>query len=1032
MWKQVLGVMLAAAILALPAAAQEQRASIQGVVKDAQGGVLPGVTVEARHSQGAVTPTVTDADGTFRFPSLLPGRYEVTAALESFRTAKVENLELLLGQIKTVDFTLEIAAVSEEVVVKAEAPLVDTRQSARATSIAREQIDFLPKGRDFTTLVTQASGANGEGKSNGLMIDGATSAESRYILDGAETSDLVNGGSGKRVLPDFIEEVQVKSSGYTAEYGGATGGVINVITKSGTNLFRGSALFYAEDSRLASSAPAGYSVGTPTLRLKLDNANEAEFVTYPKDQYRRLEPGFSLGGPLLQNRAWFYAAYQPTFERVERTVTWVGDGQTQESATRTMPSRFLTANQTSQIGSSIRTRVAYNNSWRKSDSVGAVRGLPAEDGSDVPGLNYDFGTTQPNFSLSGQLDWVARQTLFLSARVGYFKADRQTYGIPEDSPRFIWMTSTIGMAGVPASLQRTALAVNVPSNSAIDFDKQEHLSFQADATWYGKLGGEHAIKGGFQIDRLANSVNSYETGPRVQLYSATDGSQRYRNQTGAFGYYRFRVALPTGTSRGFSTTGDVATANVGLFVQDAWTISRRVTINLGLRTETERVDPFQPGLDLATGLPAEGSGGMEAIKFGLAEKLAPRIGMAWDVKGDGRWKTYASWGMFYDIFKMNLSRGSFGGEKWQEYWYTLETPDWTTLLDPVGQGNCPPACPASMGRYIRGPFDYRAPGAVDPDLKPMRAQELSAGVEHQLAGDLALSARYVRKWIDRAVEDTGAFSEAGEVYVIANPGFGMTQYACAEDLGCNPSVPLPKAKRTYDAIEFAFTKNLSRNYYARVSYLWSRLFGNFPGLDQTDENGRNAPNTGRLYDYPLQSFDGRGYAVEGVLPTDRPHQVKAQFIYQFPFGSTVGANLYVGSGIPKTREIAVISPSGYPMFYMGRGSDGRMPMYSQVDFTAQHEFKVGSRYRVQVMVNVLNLFNQRVATNYYATESASGKYLDFDEAAFYAHEVDVAALKATTPGWAADPRFLVEGWGNTSAPGYQMPRQTRFGVKFLF
>jgi hypothetical protein len=381
---------------------------------------------------------------------------------------------------------------------------------------------------------------------------------------------------------------------------------------------------------------------------------------------------------------------------------------------------------------------------------------------------------------------------------------------------------------------------------------------------------------------------------------------------------------------------------------------------------------------------------------------------------------------------MHLSRGSFGGDKWMEYWYTLETPDWTTLLDPVGQGGCPPACPASMGTLIRGPFDYRAPGAVDPDIQPMRSQEMSAGLEHQLSAVAALSARYVHKQVDRAVEDTGSFTESGEVSVIANPGFGMTQVACGPDLGCAQPVALPTATRLYNAVELAFTKNLSRNYYLRVSYLWSRLYGNYAGLDQTDENGRTSPNTGRLYDYPLQSFDGRGHEVEGRLATDRPHQVKAQFIYQFPFGTTVGTNFYVASGIPKTREIAVINGSNYPMFYMGRGSDGRMPTYSQADLVAEHEFRLGANRRFQVSLNVLNVLNQRVATNYWPTENASGKSLDFNEAAFYAHQVDVASLKATTPGWAADPRFMQEGATVSTTAGYQMPREVRVGFRFLF
>src|SRR5918992_2219456 len=148
-----------------------------------------------------------------------------------------------LGQVKKVDFSLSPKGVTESVQVVAESPLVDVRQSARQTNIRAEQVELLPKGRDFSTLVVQAPGANQEAKLGGLSIDGASAGENRYIIDGIETTNIQTGISGKNVIADFVEEVQVKSSGYTAEFGGATGGVINVLTKSGTNAFHGNALF---------------------------------------------------------------------------------------------------------------------------------------------------------------------------------------------------------------------------------------------------------------------------------------------------------------------------------------------------------------------------------------------------------------------------------------------------------------------------------------------------------------------------------------------------------------------------------------------------------------------------------------------------------------------------------------------------------------------------------------------------------------------------------------------------------------------
>ena len=237
------------------------------------------------------------------------------------------------------------------------------------------------------------------------------------------------------------------------------------------------------------------------------------------------------------------------------------------------------------------------------------------------------------------------------------------------------------------------------------------------------------------------------------------------------------------------------------------------------------------------------------------------------------------WGIFYDIFKLELPRGSFGGDKWLEYYYALDTADWTTL---VSNPSCPPSC---AGTIIRGAptaanpvggIDFRHPSfgadSIDPDLRPMRVQEATAGVEHQLNNYLALSARYVHKQVIRAIEDTASLDADGnEVYVIANPGENLTALAFT-----NPNVNLPKPQRDYDSVEFAAEKRLSNNWYLRASYSWSRLYGNYSGLTQSDENGRTSPNVGRLFDYPLMQFQDGGIAAFGPLPTDRPHQFKAQ------------------------------------------------------------------------------------------------------------------------------------------------------------
>ncbi|HWI16638.1 MAG TPA: carboxypeptidase-like regulatory domain-containing protein, partial [Vicinamibacterales bacterium] len=213
MLRKPFAVLILIAAIAAPSWAQDQRGSIEGVVRDASGAVLPGATVEAKAPTGVVLSTVADGNGVYRFPSLAPSNYDVSASLSGFVSKSVDQVRVSLGQIKKVDFALPVAGVAETVTVTAVSPLIDVRQTARQTNIRTEQVELLPKGRDFTTLVTQAPGANNESKLGGLSIDGASAGENRYIIDGIETTDIQDGTSGTNLIADFVEEVQVKSSG---------------------------------------------------------------------------------------------------------------------------------------------------------------------------------------------------------------------------------------------------------------------------------------------------------------------------------------------------------------------------------------------------------------------------------------------------------------------------------------------------------------------------------------------------------------------------------------------------------------------------------------------------------------------------------------------------------------------------------------------------------------------------------------------------------------------------------------------------
>jgi hypothetical protein len=995
-----------ALLVALPLAAQEQRASIEGVVKDAQGGAVVGATVTAQLASALETrgervygpgvSVVTDATGIYRFASLAPGRYEVTATLSGFAPAKVQNIDLRLGQQLNINLTLQPGGVAETVQVVAESPLIAITQSARSTSIREQDIEKMPKGRDFVTLVTQASGANMEAKSgtNAIMIDGSSGGENRWIIDGAEATNVQKGIQGKTMVTDFVEEVQVKSSGYTAEYGGSTGGVINVLSKSGSNQWRGDALVYYQSEALESDP-------RPSLRLNPANNRESEYVTYPKDQYNRWDPGFTLSGPIVRDKVWFFAGYVPQFRPLDRTVTFKSDGST-STVREDYRSQNLTTSATAQLGPKFRVRAAYNLSNQKYEGT-----LPSQDGTGNPKQDYAaYSQNLPNWAASATIDYTPSNKVFMSLRGGYSFANTETGGI-YDKDRVTYTGSSVGLPGVPPEWQQLSGYQNVTTNSATTRNELKRFQVQYDTTFFFSGGGEHQMKAGVQLDNIGVNVLSGEQGNLLRIR----WNQSLSGQRGTYGYYQVRSngVLP---NQGFITQGDVSTNNLGLFLQDSWTIGRRLTLNLGLRTENEHVPYF---------ITDDPSIPQYAIQWGFGDKLAPRAGFAWDVRGDGKTKVYGSWGVFYDIFKLELPLGSFGGEKWLEYYYTLDSGNLSPIMDNT---SCPPTCP---GTLLRGPINFRhaAIGSdyLEPDLKPMQMKEFVVGAEHELASSLSVSARYVHKWLIRAIDDTGSVdANQNEIYIIANPGEGLTKTAYSFSDGSG-TVAMPKPKRDYDGVELALNKRMSNNWSGRFSYLWSRLYGNYSGLAQTDENGRNSPNVGRLYDYPLMEFGQNGQPVYGVLATDRTHQFKAQFLYDFKFGLSAGLNWFGASGLPRSREMGFLPPNNFPVNYIGRNSDGRLPFYSQADLYAQYRLKLGDRSAVTFSLNVLNLFDQKTATNYYATyqltDGVNGEQDDF-----YRGQLNFDTL-AQQQGVIKDARFLMDS-------AYQNPRVIRLGLKVSF
>ncbi|MGH9903094.1 MAG: TonB-dependent receptor, partial [Pyrinomonadaceae bacterium] len=359
-----------------------------------------------------------------------------------------------------------------------------------------------------------------------------------------------------------------------------------------------------------------------------------------------------------------------------------------------------------------------------------------------------------------------------------------SYGVPNVVGSTRIFISGLAVAGaIPAEAGGVRGSANRPFAEQLLFDASRRRTFDADATYLvGSLFGRHQFKGGYQLNALSNDVFttfidqvSLRYGRDITFTSGIDPTV-LPPTPGAIG---------SGLIQRFSTQGSASSQNQAFYIQDSWQPTQRLSLNLGIRTEREEAPSFTPG--------------NESIVFGFGDKLAPRLGAAYDLTGDGRTKLFASYGWFYDRFKYELPRGSFGGDFFRNDYFEIFPGDgpftrFTTQFivgsnpNPVG-GQCP--IPNSRGRS-RCQLDFRIPsnaglglefGAIDPNLEPFRQSEFTVGAERDLGGGFLMSGRYTHKQVDRAVEDIGFSSPTGsEAYIIGNPGRGLAAQV-AEEFG---------------------------------------------------------------------------------------------------------------------------------------------------------------------------------------------------------------------------------------------------------
>jgi len=1018
------------ASLVVPAMfAQETTAGIQGTVKDPSGGFIAKASVEVTgDALLGNKKTETNSGGYFRFANLPPGHYTVVVTASGFKAYK-EDIALEVGHLPALDVTMQIGTATETVEVAAASAIIDVTQSKVQTNLSDSLLNNLPtQTRSFQSYLQFAPGARTEPLQGGYQLDGASNSENSYLVEGQETASINDGSSRQNVPLDFIQEVQVKSSGFEAEYGGALGGVVNVIQKRGSNEWHGTVFMYYSADTFDSNGNRSLR-RDPTTTASSTTRLDQPFQFYQpiKDHYHTATPGFTLGGDLIKDRLWIFGSTAPAFSTLARTenVSYNSIGP------RTFHQDSNTYYSMARVDFMATQRIRLYAGWQDSYNRLAGSSLPGADSTtkllntsastNPDNYNYGIGSVNPQVLFNSGADITINPNLVATTHFGYlfynsesrgtasgiryvYSDTNYSYGAGAPAPA---TTKALNGTLIPAQFVNTTGFATIPANFATAFDAWKRWDFHQDLAWFKRAGGTHNFKFGYGFMHGTNDVQSvYNSafvyvGYNAQYYPTT--SAGLTRCAAIVAQNQSLYGAPGGVANGSQcqglwgtinlhdgdeTIGKVGGWNHSLYAQDSWTVSRRLTLNLGLRLDKENLPSYDT-------LP-----GFQGISFGWGDKLAPRLGAAYDLLGNGKIKIYGSFGYFYDIMKFNLPRGSFGGDYWHDCAYALDTPDYTTIIPqrdaqghycPLGGGATPAVGQIPNARFIEN-VDYRAPsndpnqdgslgktGLVDPNLKPMKQHLMEFGMNWALTPSMAFEARYSRKRLDRTIEDAGTITNAGEVYYIVNPGFGIN----AAQPNCNGCPANYKAIRDYDGIEFRLTKRMTANFFGSFSYTYSRLWGNYSGLTATDVSdavGRNGANTDRAFDEPFMSWDAHGKDASGLLATDRPNTVKVYGYYNLKYkkySSMIGFYQQAYSGTPLTSYLSVW---GAPVFIEGRGkwvditrdpstgnfvlgnvSTRRTPMFSQSDISYSQDLHVSSsneKLIARLGADCINCFNQ--------------------------------------------------------------------------
>ena len=1000
---------LAASLLLLvPVAVFAQTTgTVEGAVTDQSNAPLPGVTVElaSPNLQGTRT-AVTSADGRYRFPSVPPGPYTVTAELAGFGKVQ-KRATVTLDATAQVNLSLQLSTTAE-ITVTGEAPLVDVSSTTQGTNYGAKIIDKLPVGRNYADIVftqpgVQADFGETQGRSLAISVYGSTSSENLFLIDGVNTTNVIKGFQGKDLNTEFIQEVEVKTGGYQAEYGRNTGGVINVITKSGGNEFHGGVFGYYNDTGMRADVDVEI---TPDFSEDGTARNNLTGPGYFLSKDVRQEWGADLGGFVIKDKIWFFGAYDRV--QLNQNVQPIAGPREFEN----FPAALVQNKYSGKL---------TLNPLQGTSIVGSV----FSDAQQLNGALAQFGVIAPPNGFSpftyngrqdtGGPDYGARlNQLFGSFGIFTFQyaqhRDRYTTK-PEgvDVPQFRDYTEDPN--GVNFSVAGGFGNVFGPTLN----NESKRESYGGSFTAYV---GNHEIKLGGDYQNDATSGTTFFTGaeririrPCLQEGASICDLSLAPFYTNALGethqvFYQHDL-LADGTTDDFriidSSPFSTPTKRYSGFIQDQWRIIPTLTLNAGVRYDSESFS----GLDPTTG---------PFKAFALENQWSPRVGVVWDFVGDGTSKLYASAGRFFFALPTDLNVRVFtANSAVQTYNYTTDS----IVQDP----NAPRPENFQGGTASGEPVDGWTNGVKNgtPLTKASYQDEVTLGVEKALDPTLSIGLKGTYRTLGRTVEDRCDLdgSVAPNTCALFNPG-GDGQAASGEFPTCNGSgapveidpnagqcsptgVAIGDAKRIFRGIEMVARKQFTNEIWAQASFLYSSLRGNYSGAIR-EATGQTDPGINADYDYYQFTFNDYG-----DLELDRPVQARVDAVYNAPFGLSAGAQFYVRSGLPISRLGWFNDFYPANLYMEERGSFGRTPTDYDLNLSLGYNMAIGP-VTVTPQLYVFNVLNRQTTFAVDGTFNLGGSFVTDPSSPFFGQPgqepgTGTCAATATAP-CSDNPDFL--------------------------